>query len=166
MKTVGSRKIVSKEIQLDADVYTGVFGEIWFQEGAHTLHFGDDETVGGVVLHGAIGGPETVCPAGVDTVVYTASDPSIRTLKGTAQAVGYETGVTDFPDTHSAEIMAVKNIRTNQGEVSVYGVTYTSVNPLVTFDATVNGEGLLQIVAQPTSVGNSVTITSITFEFV
>lgn len=163
---MGSRKIVSKEFNQPAEEYVGRIGEVWFQEGSQVIHFGNNLTVGGITLHGAIGGPETVCPAGVDTVVYTASDPSIRTLKGTAQAVGYETGVTDFTDTHSADIMAVKNIRTNQGEVSVYGVTYTSVNPLVTFDATVNGDGLLQIVAQPTSVGNSVTITSITFEIV
>jgi hypothetical protein len=43
--------------------------------------------------------------------------------------------VVDFEDTHSADIIAIKNLRTGLGEASVYGVTYTSVNSLVTFES-------------------------------
>ena len=162
----GTRKLISKEIQQDADVYVGTTGEIWFQEGTQTLRFGDDETPGGIALSGGSGGtagPTTVCPPGVNTVVYSASSTTVRTIRLTAQAVGYETGVVDFPDTHSAEVIAVKNLRTGLGEASVYGVTYTSVASLVIFDAQIAG-GVLKIVAQPTSLVNSVTVDSIAIE--
>ena len=161
----GTRKLISKEIQQDADVYVGSTGEIWFQEGSQTLRFGDDETPGGIPLAsgGGTAGPTTVCPPGVNTVVYTASSSTVRTIKATVQAVGYETGVVDFPDTHSADVIAVKNLRTGLGEASVYGVTYTSVASLVTFDAQIAG-GVLKIVAQPTSLVNSVTVGSTAIE--
>ena len=96
-------------------------------------------------------------------MVYTASSSTVGTLKVTAQAVGFETGVVDFEDTHSADIIAIKNLRTGLGEASVYGVTYTSTNPLVTFDAQVTG-GLLQITAQPVSLTNNVTVNSVGIE--
>jgi hypothetical protein len=160
----GTRKLISKEIQQDADVYVGSTGEVWFQEGTQTLRFGDDETPGGIPLGGGgSAGPTTVCPPGVDTVIYTASSSTVRTIKATVQAVGYETGVVDFPDTHSAEVIAIKNLRTGLGEASVYGVTYTSVASLVTFDAQIAG-GVLKIVAQPTSLVNSITVDSIAIE--
>jgi hypothetical protein len=162
----GTRKLISKEIQQDADVYVGSTGEVWFQEGTQTLRFGDDETPGGIPLGGGgTNGAATVCAPGSPTVVYTASSSQIRTLKVTLQAVGYETGVVDFPDTHSAEVMALVNLRTGLGEASVYGVTYTSVNPLVTFDAQVTG-GVLEITAEPTSLVNSITVNSIGIEIV
>lgn len=160
----GTRKLISKEIQQDADVYVGSTGEIWFQEGTQTLRFGDDETAGGIPLGGGgTAGPTTICAPGVDTVIYTSSSSTVRTIKATVQAVGYETGVVDFPDTHSAEVIAIKNLRTGLGEASVYGVTYTSVSSLVTFDAQIAG-GVLKIVAQPTSLVNSVTVDSTAIE--
>lgn len=165
MKT-GTRKIVSKEIQQDADIYVGETGELWFQEGTQTLRFGDDLTPGGIPLSGGNGGttgPTTVCPPGSATVVFTANSSSVQTLKVLAQAVGYETGVIDFPDTHSADIMAIKNLRTGLGETSVYGIVYTSVNPLAIFDSQITND-VLEITATPTSLVNSVTINSIGVE--
>lgn len=151
-----TRKLVSKEIQQDADAYVGTYGEVWFQEGTTTLRFGDDQTPGGIPLSG--GGTANIsCVPGSATVIYTASNVNVRTVRITAQAVGFETGVTDFVDTHSADIMAIKNLRTGLGEASVYGVTYTSVNPLVTFDAQIT-DGVLEITAEPISLTNSVTI--------
>jgi hypothetical protein len=47
MKTA-TRKIVSKEIQQDADVYVGSYGEVWFQEGSSLLRFGNTVTPGRV----------------------------------------------------------------------------------------------------------------------
>lgn len=103
------------------------------------------------------------CVPGVVTVIYTATNVNVRTVKVTAQAVGFESGVSDFVDTHSADIMVIKNLRTGLGEASVYGVTYTSVNPLVTFDAQITG-GVLQVTATPISLTNSVTVNSVGVE--
>lgn len=147
-----TRKLISKEIAQDADQYVGTYGEVWFQEGTTTLRFGDDVTPGGVA-----NGVYSCAPGGT-SVVYTSSSEMVRTLRATAQAIGYETGVTDFPDTHSADIMVVKNIRTGMADASVYGVTYTSVAPLVTFDAQIDADGKLQITATPTSLTNSVAV--------
>jgi len=154
-----TRKLISKEIQQDADAYVGTYGEVWFQEGTTTLRFGDDETIGGIPLSGggSAGPANVLCAPGTPTVIYTASSSAVTTLRLTAQAVGFETGVTDFEDTHSADIMAIKNLRTGLGEASVYGVIYTSVNPLVTFDAQVT-DGVLQVTAEPISLTNSLTI--------
>lgn len=163
---MSSRKFILKEFNQSAATYVGRSGEVWFQEGTTAIRFGDDVTPGGIALSGGSGGtagPTTVCPPGVNTVVYSASSTTVRTIRLTAQAVGYETGVLDFPDTHSAEVIAVKNLRTGLGEASVYGVTYTSVASLVIFDAQIAG-GVLKIVAQPTSLVNSVTVDSIAIE--
>lgn len=161
---MSSRKFILKEFNQSAATYVGRRGEVWFQEGTTTVRFGDDITPGGVPLGGGgSAGPTTVCPPGVDTVIYTATSSTVRTIKATVQAVGYETGVVDFPDTHSAEVIAIKNLRTGLGEASVYGVTYTSVGSLVTFDAQIAG-GVLKIVAQPTSLVNSVTVDSTAIE--
>ena len=163
---MSSRKFILKEFSQPAATYVGRSGEVWFQEGTTAIRFGDAVTPGGIALSGGSGGtagPTTVCPPGVNTVVYSASSATVRTIRLTTQAVGYETGVVDFPDTHSAEVIAVKNLRTGLGEASVYGVTYTSVASLVTFDAQIAG-GVLKIVAQPTSLVNSVTVDSIAIE--
>jgi len=162
---MSSRKFILKEFSQPAATYVGRSGEVWFQEGTTAIRFGDDVTPGGIALSGGGGipGTATVCPPGVNTVVYSASSTTVRTIRLTAQAVGYETGVVDFPDTHSAEVIAVKNLRTGLGEASVYGVTYTSVASLVIFDAQIAG-GVLKIVAQPTSLVNSVTVDSIAIE--
>jgi hypothetical protein len=162
---MSSKKFVTKEFSQIASTYVGRLGEVWFQEGTQIIRFGNNITPGGIPISGGGGtaGPTTVCAPGVATVVYTASSSTVGTLKVTAQAVGFETGVVDFEDTHSADIIAIKNLRTGLGEASVYGVTYTSVNSLVTFDARII-DGLLQITAQPISLTNSVTVNSIGIE--
>lgn len=161
---MSSRKFILKEFSQPAASYVGRRGEVWFQEGTTTVRFGDDITPGGVPLGGGgIAGPTTTCAPGATTVVFTASSSSVRTLKVTAQVVGFETGVIDFVDTHSADIIAIKNIRTGLGESSVYGVTYTSVGSLVTFDAAVVG-GVLCVTATPTSLTNPITVNSIGIE--
>lgn len=48
----GTRKLISKEIQQDADTYVGSQGELWFQEGSTTIRFGDGDTPGGIPLTG------------------------------------------------------------------------------------------------------------------
>lgn len=160
----GTRKFITKEVAQDADSYLGRRGEVWFQEGTQTIRFGNDVTVGGISLSGGgTRGPTTTCAPSITSVIYTASTSDVITLKVTAQAVGFETGVTDFEDVHSADIIAVKNLRTGLGEASVYGITYTSVNPLVTFDVQITG-GILQITATPVSVTNPITVNSTAIE--
>jgi hypothetical protein len=70
----GTRKLVSKEIQQDADQYVGSYGEIWFQEGTTTLRFGDTETPGGVSLAGGASDPVSLTNTGVTFGVWL-SDP-------------------------------------------------------------------------------------------
>lgn len=162
---MATRRFTSKEVAQLPSTYIGQYGELWMGDDDTTLRVGNNTTPGGVPLGGGGGtaGPTTTCPPGVNTVIYTASSATVRTIKATVQAVGYETGVTDFPDTHSVEVVAIKNLRTGLGEASVYGVTYTSVNSLVTFDAQITA-GVLEIVAQPASGVNSVTVKSIAIE--
>lgn len=163
MKTA-TRKIVSKEIQQDADVYVGSYGEVWFQEGSQSLRFGDTITPGGVPLRGGgVSGAATLCEPAQATVVFTASSSTVTTLKVTAQARGFDTGFTDFEDVHSADMVVVKNVRTGLAEASVYGVTHTSSTALVTFDAQISNN-LLQVVATPTSLTNSVTVKTTAIE--
>jgi len=162
---MSSRKFILKEISQPAATYVGRSGEVWFQEGTTAIRFGDDVTPGGLPLggNGTISGP-TLCAPGVDTVIYSAS-VSAFTVRLTAQARGYETGVVNYMDTHSADIMAVLITRPQllDADVSVYGVTYTSVAPLVVFDARVTGE-VIEITATPTSPTNFVTVTTIATE--
>ncbi len=162
---MATRRFISKEVSILPSTYIGQYGELWIGDDDTTLRVGNNTTPGGIVVSGGGGqvGQTTVCSPGSNTVIFTASMSTIMTLKVTAQAVGYETGVTDFTDVHSAEIVAVKNLRTGLGEASVYGVTYTSVNPLVTFDAQVTGN-MLEVTAQPTSMVNNVTVNSVGIE--
>lgn len=163
---MATRRFTSKEVAQLPSTYVGQYGELWIGDDDTVLRVGNNTTPGGVIVGtggGGTSGPTTVCEPSSNTVVFTASTSSVRTLKVTAQAVGYETGVTDFTDVHSAEIVAVKNLRTSLGEASVFGVTYTSTSPLVTFDAQVSG-GILQVTAQPTSMVNNVTVNTVVIE--
>ena len=55
----GTRKLITKEIQQDADTYVGAQGEIWYQEGTTTLRVGDGESPGGTPLSGGSTGDVT-----------------------------------------------------------------------------------------------------------
>lgn len=162
---MATRRFISKEVAILPTQYVGQFGEVWIGDDDTVLRVGNNITPGGVMIAGSGGtpGPSTLCPPGVNTVVYSASTSSIQTIKIIVQAMGFETGITDFMDTHSADVMAVKNLRTGLGEASVYGVTYTSANPLITFDAQVT-DNVLQIIAQPTSLVNNVTVNTLAIE--
>lgn len=167
MKT-GTRKLISKEIQQDADIYVGEFGEVWFQEGSQTLRFGDDQTPGGVPLTaeaGGTSGPTVVCDPGINTVIFTASSSTVQSMKLVVQVQGYETGVVDFEDIQTCEIIAVKNSRLDTGDASVFGITYTSVNPLATFDA-ILVDDVLEVTVTPVSLTNGVTVNSLGFEII
>jgi len=162
---MATRRFTSKEVAQLPGTYIGQYGELWIGDDDTVLRVGNNVTPGGVPISGGggISGPETVCLPGVTTVVYTASSAAVRTIKVVAQATGYETGVVDFQDTHSADIMAIKNIRTGLGEVQVYGVTYSSVAPLVIFDAQITG-GVLEVTATPTSLMNPITVNTLAVE--
>lgn len=160
---MGTRKLVSKETSLLAQDYRGRTGEIWWKEHTTRLHFGSDLKPGGIATLVGRLGDATECAPGVDTVVYTAATDTVRVIRLSAHAEGYETGVTDFPDVQGCDIMAVKNLRLGTGDASVYGVTYTSVNPLVTYAADVV-DGKLVVTATPVSLVNTVTVNTVAFE--
>lgn len=63
-----TRKLISKEVQQDADGYVGTIGEIWYQEGTQTLRFGDATTPGGLPLEG--GGMGDLTNTGLTTSVW------------------------------------------------------------------------------------------------
>lgn len=62
---MSTRKLISKEIQQDADQYVGSPGEVWFQEGSTTLRFGDDQTPGGAAISGGSSDPVILTNTGV-----------------------------------------------------------------------------------------------------
>jgi hypothetical protein len=70
----GTRKIVSKEIQQDADAYVGTQGEVWFQEGTTILRFGDGGTPGGELLTGGISDPVLLSRTGVTFGVWLSDE--------------------------------------------------------------------------------------------
>jgi hypothetical protein len=158
-----TRKLISKETNAVAHNYRGRTGEIWWREYSTRLHFGKDLVPGGVTTSGGIIGATVDCAAGKSTVIYTATLDTVRVIRLSVSAQGYETGVTDYQDVQGCEIVAVKNQRTQTGEATVYGITYTSANPLVSFDADwVNG--FLVVTATPTGLTNPVTVNSVAFE--
>jgi hypothetical protein len=92
MKTA-TRKIISKEIQQDADQYVGTYGEIWFQEGDTTLRFGDGETPGGTAITGGGADPLQLQNTGVTFGIWLG-DP-VKFIKDNygAQVDLIDTGV-------------------------------------------------------------------------
>lgn len=99
----GTRKIISKEIQQNADVYVGRVGELWFQEGTQTLRFGDNETPGG---QGASAGV-------VDRLTDNANNQLIFTNGGltwpdsSVQTTGFTLARTTFGTNAVADIYGV-----------------------------------------------------------
>jgi hypothetical protein len=113
----GTRKIISKEIQQNADVYVGRVGELWFQEGTQTLRFGDNETPGG---QGASAGV-------VDRLTDNANNQLIFTNGGltwpdsSVQTTGFTLARTTFGTNAVADTFGVAIGASAQGDT--YGVT-------------------------------------------
>jgi len=97
------------------------------------------------------------CQAGVDTVVFTSSQQGIQTIKLLLQVEG--TVTTGDADTQSCEMIVAKGFRGPTVAASVYGIVYTSIEPLATFTADWNAiTSRVEVTCRPTSLTNNVTI--------
>jgi hypothetical protein len=76
----------------------------------------------------------TVCSAGVETVVYTATAQYQHAIKLFVMVEGREDGGGVSWETQACEIVAVKGYNNNIVNVSVYGVTNSGATALATFD--------------------------------
>jgi flagellar basal body rod protein FlgF len=84
---------------------------------------------------------------GAPTVIYTTTSSNKHTVKLLVQAEGFD-GANEEWDTQSCEILAVKSFRNNTVAASVYGLVYTSPNPLVTYNSQFNSAtGNIEITA-------------------
>lgn len=91
------------------------------------------------------------CPAGAPTVIYTSTGGYQHTLKLLIQVEGLEGGLSW--DTQSCEMVVAKSFRNNNVVGTVYGLAYTSTNPLATFNAVWNASLFrVQITCTPTSL--------------
>jgi len=97
-----------------------------------------------------------ICNAGSPTIIYTATGQFQHTLKLLIQVEGLETA--GQWDTQSCEMVVAKSFRNNNVVGSVYGLAYTSTNPLATFNAVWNVTlNRVQITCTPTSLTYGVT---------
>jgi hypothetical protein len=103
------------------------------------------------------------CQPEVDTVVYTSSQAGIQTIKLLLKVEGVVT--TGDADTQSCEMIIAKGFRGPTVAASVYGLVYTSVEPLATFTADWNATtSRVEVTCQPTSLTNSVDVKSFATE--
>jgi hypothetical protein len=104
--------------------------------------------------------------AGEATVFYTAATTN-STIKLVVQIVGNEDGDASGNHTQACDMLIVSryNGATYIVNSSVYGVTYTSAEPLATLDASYNStDQLIEVTVTPTSATNSVVINSYAIE--
>lgn len=93
-----------------------------------------------------------VCNAGAPTVIYTATSSGRSTIKLLLQVEGVETLGQQW-DTQSCEMVVARGLRNSTVVGSVYGLAYTSVAPLATFNAVWNvTTSLIEITCTPTSL--------------
>jgi len=103
------------------------------------------------------------CQAGVDTVVFTSSQEGLQTIKLVLQVEG--SVYLDNADTQSCEMIVAKGFRGPTVAASVYGIVYTSVEPLATFTADWNPTLLrVEVTCQPTSLTNNVNVKAVVTE--
>lgn len=104
----------------------------------------------------------TNCPANADTVVYTSTSQWQHTIKILFKVEGTET--TGW-DTQSCEMMVAKSFRNDLVVGSVYGLVYTSTNPLASFTTRWNAStSRVEILCRPTSITNNVSVRSFVTE--
>jgi hypothetical protein len=140
----------------NAYISTNNFANTWTfgNNGTLTLPSGATQTSTGSVN----------CQPEVDTVVFTSSQEGIQTIKLLLQVEGQE-GVTGDADTQSCEMIVAKGFRGPTVAASVYGIVYTSVEPLATFTADWNPTLLrVEVTCQPTSLTNNVNVKAVVTE--
>jgi hypothetical protein len=91
------------------------------------------------------------CTAGAPTVIYTATNSGRSTIKLLLQVEGPETLGAQW-DTQSCEMVVARGLRNSTVVGSVYGLAYTSVAPLATFNAIWNiATSRIEITCTPSS---------------
>ena len=104
------------------------------------------------------------CPINVDTVIYTSTGLTQHTFKVLLLVEGFEGEETSF-DTQSCEMMVAKSFRNDAVAGTVYGLVYTSTNPLATFSTRWNAiSSRVEVLCRPTSTTNSVNVRSFVTE--
>lgn len=103
---------------------------------------------------------DTVCNAGVDTVVYTSTGEFQHAIKLFVMVEGMAPGGDGVNwDTQACDVIAVKGFANNIVHVTTYGVTYTSAAAFATFDGQWNATtNRIEITCRPVSVTNGVTV--------
>ena len=92
----------------------------------------------------------TTCLPSVDTVVYTSSSEYRHALRLFAIVEGTEVGGGPAWETQSCDIIAVKGYNDDNITVSVFGITYSGLGPLATFDGRWNATtNRIEITCQP-----------------
>lgn len=99
----------------------------------------------------------TTCPAGSDTVIYTATGQFQMAIKLFVMVQGLEDGGLGPWSTQACDIVAVKGFVNDTVHITVYGVTYTGTTAFATFDGRWNAtSNRIEITCRPTSLTNSV----------
>ena len=101
----------------------------------------------------------TLCPSTVSTIIYTASGPIQNAIRLFVIAEGLETGSGPNLETQASDIIAVKGYNTSDITLSVFGITYSGLAALATFDGQWNSvTNRIEITCTPVSLTNSVTV--------
>lgn len=98
----------------------------------------------------------TLCPVGVDTVIYTSTGQYKHAIKLFVMVEGSEGAATE---TQACDIIAVRGYTDNIISVTAYGIVYSGTAALATFDGQWNATtSRIEITCQPISLTDSVTV--------
>lgn len=103
---------------------------------------------------------DTVCNAGVDTVVYTTTAQFQHAIKLFVMVEGMAPGGNGVNwDTQACDVIAVRGYANDIVHVTTYGVTYSSAAAFATFDGQWNATtSRIEITCRPVSPTNGVTV--------
>jgi len=105
------------------------------------------------------------CPPNVDTIIHTGTDQWQHTFKLLLKVEGNEDPAQQGWDTQSCEMMIAKSYRSNAIAGSVYGLVYTSTNPLATFTTRWNSAiNRVEVLCRPSSTTENVVVRSFVTE--
>lgn len=156
--STGNLTIYDTAINSDTDVIirTGQYASPspgffkFASDGTLELPFGIKHVTAGTVT----------CNANADTVIYTGTSESQHSFKLLLKVEGIEDGQTDW-DTQTCEMTIAKSFRNNNVVGSVYGLVYTSTNPLATFTTRWNSStSRVEVLCRPTSLLHGVEVVS------
>jgi hypothetical protein len=140
----------AQSINFEANAVVNIYTDT--SNNVYQWQFGDDGTLTSPnsVVQNASG--SVTCNAGAPTVIYTGSSTGKTTLKLLIQVEGAEVLGQQW-DTQSCEMVVARGLRNNTVVGSVYGLAYTSTNPLATFNAIWNNAtSRIEITCTPASL--------------